>query len=123
MPNDNLEQLTAKERLTLEDCERYAKFMDASVPLPGGFKVGLDGIIGLIPGIGDGVGFVAALYPVYLARKVKAPLFLQMRMLFNAGIEALIGSIPIIGDLFDFVFKANLKNAQLLKNHLSKLGV
>jgi hypothetical protein len=91
--------------------------MDSSIRLPGGFRIGWDGIIGLIPGLGDVAGMGISLYIVAGAWRSGISRATLIQMLLNLGVEAAIGSIPVIGDLFDFAFKANNRNMRLLENH------
>ncbi len=110
-------------RATLGDhksIERLAWFLDESVRLPGGFRIGMDGILGLIPGIGDLSGAAISGYILYLARQQGASKTLLMRMGWNVLLETVIGSIPLIGDLFDFYYKANLRNLALLRKFQQK---
>lgn len=99
---------------------RLAWLMDKSIPLPGNMRFGLDGLIGLIPGVGDALTGTVSGYIIYQAHKLGAPLSLKTRMTANALIDFTVGSIPLIGDIFDFAFKANHKNIRLLENHLNK---
>jgi hypothetical protein len=98
--------------------ERLAWILDSSVPLPGtSFRIGLDGLIGLIPGIGDAAGSVVSSYIIAEAARMGVPKSTLIRMAFNVLVEALIGMIPFIGDLFDFAWRANNRNVQLLQAH------
>lgn len=94
-----------------------AWWLDSSIPLPGGFRIGLDGLIGLIPGIGDAVGGGLSTWMLYQAYKLNVPKVIMARMIINVLLDALLGSIPLIGDIFDFFWKANLRNAQLLDRY------
>ena len=76
--------------------------------------------MGLVPGIGDGVGAVLALYPLIEAWRLGAPKRLILRMLANIGTESVVGAVPVAGDLFDFAFKANTRNVALLRRHLGR---
>jgi CDP-diglyceride synthetase len=91
--------------------------MDASIPLPGGYRIGLDGLIGLIPGAGDVIGGGISTWLLYQAYKQGLPKMVIARMLVNILIDAGLGSIPLVGDIFDFFWKANLKNAELLDRY------
>ncbi len=93
----------------------YARLLDSSIGLPGGFRIGLDGIIGLVPGVGDAIAGLMSGYLVYHAHKAGASYPVLLRMLVNVGLEMVVGAIPIIGDVFDFVFKANERNMRLLE--------
>lgn len=100
--------------------QRLARILDNAVRLPGGYRVGLDGVIGLIPGIGDLAGAALSSYIVAEARRLAAPKTVLLRMILNVFIETSIGAIPIIGDLFDFAWKANYRNVRLLEEHLEE---
>jgi hypothetical protein len=89
-----------------------------AIRLPGGYRIGLDGLIGLIPGIGDGIGLLASGYIVAAAARLGAPKSILARMTLNVLLESLIGIIPVIGDLFDFAWKANLRNLALMNRYL-----
>src|SRR3546814_2835107 len=100
-------------------CSSDLGMMDSMFTIPGtSFRIGLDGLLGLIPGIGDAAGAVVALYLVNEARRLGAPNTLVTRMLANVGIDMLIGAVPVFGDLFDFAWKANRRNMELLRRHL-----
>ena len=92
--------------------------LDESIRLPGGFRIGWDGIIGLIPGLGDMMGLAASGYILYLAAQGGAGKVVLLRMGCNILFETAFGSIPVIGDLFDFFFKANSRNLRLLQRHV-----
>lgn len=100
-----------------------ARFLDEAVRIPGtGVRVGLDAIIGLVPGVGDVAGAALSGYVVLAAARLGAPPSVLLVMLFNVAVDAGIGSIPAIGDLFDVVWKANMRNAALLDRHLGAPG-
>ncbi|MEQ8801528.1 DUF4112 domain-containing protein [Haliea sp.] len=94
---------------------RYAWLLDSSIRLPFGRSIGLDGIIGLIPGIGDALGAILSSVVIFSAWRMGVPGAILLRMSGNVAIETVIGAVPVIGDLFDFVFKANQRNVQLLQ--------
>ena len=102
----------------LADVEVLARWLDYAFALPGGFRFGMAGVIGLVPGIGDVLDALLSLYIVLRAIQLGVPRVALARMLVNVGIEALAGSVPFLGDLFDVAFKANRRNYQLLKSHL-----
>ena len=94
---------------------RFAWLLDSSIPLPFGRSIGLDGIIGLIPGIGDAVGAALSSIIIFAAWRSGAPGAVLLRMTGNVAVESLVGTIPLVGDLFDFAFKANQRNVKLLQ--------
>ena len=95
------------------------RLMDQAFGIPGTkWRFGLDALFGLVPGLGDIVGGVIAVYAVHVARQLRAPGVIQLHMLSNIAIDATVGTIPVIGDLFDFVFKAQTRNLALLDDWL-----
>lgn len=102
--------------------QRLAWLLDESVRLPGGFRVGLDGLLGLVPGVGDISGAAISSYLIYQAHQMGAPRTLLARMAANVALETVIGSVPLIGDLFDFYFKANTRNMKLLQRFHERNG-
>jgi hypothetical protein len=104
---------TAAERKRLE---RLAWFLDNSIPIPGlDIRVGFDALIGLIPGFGDSVGALLSSYILAEAARLGAPRAVLLKMAFNIAVDALIGAVPVLGDLFDFAWKANQRNVDLLR--------
>lgn len=98
------------------------KLLDNSITVPGtGWKIGLDPIIGLIPGVGDLVGAVLSGYIILEAARAEVPTLTLARMLVNVGIDTLVGAVPALGDVFDAAWKANTKNVALLERHLSSV--
>ncbi|MDY6949403.1 MAG: DUF4112 domain-containing protein [Pseudomonadota bacterium] len=112
--------ITAKDVDSAERARRLralAWLMDNSIPLPGGFRVGIDAIIGLVPGIGDAIGALISAYIINEARGMGAPRSVLLRMMGNVMLETVIGAIPLAGDLFDAAFKANTRNLALLAQY------
>jgi hypothetical protein len=92
-----------------------AHLFDDAFVIPGTrIRFGLDALFGLVPGIGDIFGAVVAVYALHVARRLRAPVVIQLHMLTNIAIDALIGTIPILGDAFDFVYRAQTRNLALL---------
>jgi hypothetical protein len=102
----------------IADVEAVARWLDYAFRLPGGFRFGLSGPIGLIPGIGDIVDAIFSVYIIARAVQVGIPRVTIARMLVNIGIEAAGGAIPFLGALFDTAFKANRRNYLLLRSHI-----
>lgn len=108
------------ERLvTLNRIRKLSRLMDTAIRIPGiGFRIGLDPIIGLIPGAGDLVSTAFSAYIIFLAARFQLPTPILYRMVFNIGLEAVVGSVPLLGDLFDAFYKSNIRNLALLEQHL-----
>jgi hypothetical protein len=82
--------------------------------------IGLDAIVGLVPGIGDAVTAAMGLYLVWEARNLGMPKWKLWRMAGNVGIDTLLGAVPVAGDLFDFLYRSNTRNIKIIKRHLDK---
>jgi hypothetical protein len=99
---------------------QLAWLLDNSIPLPGGrFRIGLDALLGLVPGIGDLIGVLISTYIVREAARLGAPRSMLIRMAFNVAVEGVIGIVPFAGDVFDAAWKANARNFALLESHFA----
>ncbi len=101
------------------DLRRLAWLLDDAILLPGGYRVGIDGILGLVPGLGDALGLAASTWILLHARSFGVPRIVMARMLGNVLLDAAIGAIPVVGDLFDFAFKANRRNIGLMEQYFT----
>lgn len=107
----------------LERLERLTTLMDEALVLPGINKpIGLDALIGLIPGVGDLITAAIAGWVVLEAKRLGASRWLIARMTWNVMVDTLGGAVPLAGDVFDVYFRANRRNLTLLKNWLGKRG-
>ncbi len=102
----------------LKRLRKFSRLLDSSIPLPGGYRIGIDGFLGLIPGVGDIAGGLASSYIIIEAAQLGASTTTLLRMVFNVLLESLVGVIPFLGDVFDFIWKANDKNFALLEKQL-----
>jgi hypothetical protein len=108
-------------RRRLERVERLATLLDNAILIPGTrFRIGLDPLLGLVPGLGDALGALASAWIMVEAARLGAPRAVLARMLYNVVVDTLVGAIPGAGDLFDFVWKSDAKNAALLRRHLER---
>jgi len=99
----------------LKRIDALAKLLDGQFTIPGTpIKFGWDGIIGLIPGIGDTVTLLPQLYILYEAIRAKVGWSIIIKMAINVGIDCLVGTLPVLGDVFDVFWKSNFRNAQLV---------
>lgn len=104
--------------------QRIAKLMDSQVRLPVlGVRIGADAIIGLMPGVGDVITGAIGAYLIYEAQKLGIPRSAVMRMVANIAIDTAIGAIPFAGDIWDFFFRANDRNMQILARHIGGLPI
>lgn len=105
---------------TVKHLRKVADAMDSAVAIPGTkYRIGADGIVGLIPGVGDVFGLVVSSYFILISASLQIPKTVLVRMFVNVAIDSAIGAIPLVGDLFDFVWKSNRKNLALLEEALS----
>lgn len=103
----------------LNRLRRLSFLLDNAIGIPGTrFRFGLDPIIGLIPGGGDTAGLILSSFIVLEAAKMGASKSLLGQMAWNILLETLVGSVPVAGDVFDAAWKSNVKNIELLENHL-----
>lgn len=107
----------------LRRARAIAYVMDRSIRIPGiGRRIGLDPLLGLIPGVGDWVGFAISLHLIWAGIRLGAPVSVLARMLGRTLVDVLIGAIPVAGDVFDAVWRANTRNLALLETHLAAPG-
>jgi hypothetical protein len=103
--------------------EKLAFVLDDLIPIPGTQKrIGLDPLIGLIPGFGDFATSTAGAALLVAGVKKGIPRNVYLRMISNWTLNAIIGAIPFLGDLFSFWFKSNRRNQELLQAHIDEHG-
>lgn len=104
----------------LRGAQSLARLLDTSLGVPGTrFRIGLDPLIGLVPGIGDFAGVLLSTSILFSAARLGVPGATLLRMGANIGIEAVVGTIPVLGDLFDAGWRANTRNVRLIEAHLA----
>lgn len=104
---------------SIERLRQLAYLLDDRFRIPGTkYRIGLDGLIGLIPGVGDAATTLLSLYIVLEARRHGVPVTKLGRMGLNVGLDAVLGAVPLVGDLFDVAWKANRRNLALLLDHV-----
>jgi hypothetical protein len=119
MEDREVETLREREGRSLARVRVLADLLDNAIRIPGTeIRIGLDPLIGLVPGIGDLAGAALSVYIILEGARAGVPRAVLLRMLANVGVDSIVGSVPAVGDLFDFGWKANAKNAQLLREHL-----
>ncbi|WP_440642846.1 DUF4112 domain-containing protein [Bradyrhizobium sp. PUT101] len=111
--------LTREQRIAR--LEAVARLLDVAFILPGtNIRYGIDGLIGLIPVVGDIITTAISLWLVREARALGAPWYITARMLGNVALDGVVGLVPFAGDAFDVMFRANMRNVRLLRRWLEK---
>lgn len=99
-----------------ENLETLSRYLDGLFKIPGtGWKFGLDSLIGLIPNVGDLSTALVSFYILVAGVRYGVPKITLLRMAFNIGLDYVIGVIPFIGDAFDFFWKSNKQNMDLIR--------
>src|SRR4028118_2301207 len=110
---------TVERLATLNRIRKLSRLMDTAIGIPGTrFRIGLDPIMGLVPGAGDLISTGFSAYIIYLATRFGIPSKDLRRMIFNIGLEAVVGTVPLVGDFFDAYYKSNIRNLAILEQHL-----
>lgn len=111
--------LSREQRLARLDA--LARLLDSAFVIPGtNVRYGLDGLIGLVPVVGDVITTAISLWIVREARELGAPWHVTARMVGNVALDGTIGLVPVLGDAFDVVFRANLRNLRLLRRWIDR---
>lgn len=114
-------RLTPAQQQTLTRLQRLAWLLDHSITVPGTrFRFGLDGIIGLLPGVGDAASLLLGSMVVLQSYRFPLPLRVRAAMVWNLVLDGVLGLFPVIGDLLDIGFRANHKNVTLLLKELER---
>lgn len=109
--------MTARDR-DLNNARALARVLDTAVGVPGTkLRIGLDAILGLIPGAGDAVSAALSGYIILAAARAGASKPVLLRMVGNVLLDTVIGAVPVLGDLFDVAFRSNARNVALLERH------
>ncbi len=118
--------MTKQERKQIEieeSLETLSTYLDGLFRIPGiGWKFGLDSLIGLIPNFGDISTSLVSFYILIAGVRYGVPKITLLRMAFNIGLDYVIGVIPFVGDAFDFVWKSNKQNMDLIRERGAGLG-
>jgi hypothetical protein len=112
-------RLTREERVAR--LEALAKLLDVAFVVPGtNIRYGIDGLIGLVPVVGDIITTAISLWLVREAKALGAPWHITSRMLGNVALDGVVGLVPFAGDAFDVMFRANVRNMKMLRKWLDK---
>lgn len=98
--------------------QRFATLMDEQFAIPGTrVRVGLDALLGLVPGVGDAGGAILSAWIIVGALRHHVPASQIMRMALAVAVDTVVGAVPVLGDIFDVLFKENVGNVELLLRH------
>ncbi len=107
----------------LHRLKRLSNLLDSRFRVPGtNWRFGLDGIVGLVPGVGDAAGALISLYIVAEAWRLGVRKRTIARMLGNVALDSLFGAVPLAGDLFDFIWKSNARSLRLAERDLTRFA-
>lgn len=110
-----------KVEKSLDDLSFY---LDGLFRVPGvGWRFGLDALIGLIPNVGDTLTFLPSMYILIAGVRYGVPKITLLRMAFNVGLDYVVGLVPFVGDAFDFVWRANNQNMNLIRTRAAGHGM
>lgn len=117
---DGLEELPdTVDEAAVRRMRFVARLLDDSVRVPGTrLRVGLDPILGVVPGAGDAIAAALSIYIVLESARLGVPFLTLLRMVANVSLDFAVGSVPLLGTLFDAVWKANRRNLRLALSHL-----
>ena len=117
-------KLQTRKQVEIEkSLDQLAFYLDGLFRVPGTtWRFGLDGLIGLVPNVGDTLTTVASFYILFAGVRYGVPKITLLRMAMNIGVDYLLGSVPVIGDAFDFVWKSNQMNMNLIRERATGHG-
>lgn len=97
---------------------RFATLMDEEFRIPGvGTRIGLDALLGFVPGVGDAGGALLSSWIILGALRHRVPAPQILRMVLNVTLDTVVGTVPVLGDVFDILFKENVDNVELILRH------
>jgi hypothetical protein len=102
--------------------DMLAKALDTTIKIPGtSIYIGLDPLLGLIPGVGDVLANLIGTIILALATRLQLPRIVLARMSLNLLINGAVGAVPVVGDLFSVWFRSHARNAALLREAALKV--
>ena len=111
-------QEEANREAIRRSADLLARILDTAVVIPGTqIRIGVDPLIGLLPGIGDAIASLLGTAMLAMASQLQVPKIVMARMSFNIVLNGVIGAIPVVGDFFSIWFRSNARNAELLRRH------
>jgi hypothetical protein len=118
---DAIKSEAPSQEAALRRMQTVANALDTAFVIPGTKqRVGIDAIVGLIPGLGDILTTILSSYIIWEAKNLGVSKFALSRMLANLGIHAAVGSLPLVGDVFDALFRVNQRNMRIVRAHFER---
>ena len=119
-----MNDIQTKKQIEVEEgLDNLSHYLDGLFRVPGtGWRFGLDALIGLIPNFGDTLTSFASFYILFAGVRYGVPKITLLRMAFNIGLDYVVGMVPFIGDAFDFVWKSNKQNTNLIRTRAAGHG-
>ena len=112
------EQTEAEREALRQAADLLAKVLDTAIPIPGtSLRIGLDPLLGVVPGIGDAIAGLIGSSILVIGARVGIPRITLFRMSLNMFLNGTLGAIPVLGDVFSVWFRSNARNAALLRKH------
>lgn len=118
---DAVRDASPSREAAIRRMQAVANLLDTAFVIPGTKqRVGIDAIVGLIPGLGDIMTTILSSYIIWEARNLGVSRFALTRMLANLGIHAAVGALPLVGDIFDAFFRVNQRNMRIVRSQLAR---
>jgi Domain of unknown function (DUF4112) len=116
--------LTSLDQARLSRIRWLSYLLDERFRIPGTRqRIGLDGLLGILPGVGDTVGTLLSTYILFEAVQIGVPRSTLLRMIANIALDTVVGAVPVVGDIFDVAWKANKKNVALVNAYIASQAV
>ena len=113
--------MVARDPRQLERLRALTRLLDSAIQIPGTrYRIGLDALVGVVPGIGDVIGAVFSAYIVYQSARLGVSTATLVKMMGNVALDTIVGEVPLLGDVFDAGWKANTRNLALLEGHFDQ---
>lgn len=110
-----------EQAASLRRMEAVANLLDTAFVLPGtNQRIGIDAIIGLVPGIGDVITTALSTYVIWEGRRLGVSRVGMTRMLANLAVHAVVGAVPLAGDAFVALFRVNQRNMKIVRAHVNR---
>jgi hypothetical protein len=114
-PSDRAQRIIAPTDRRLARMRFLSRLLDNAILLPGGYRIGLDPLLGLLPGAGDFLGGTLSLWLIYDAARLGISKRTLARMGLNVLLDTTVGAVPVVGDVMDALWKSNARNMRLVE--------